>query len=91
MLKLKVEEVILEAQAKRGRRITYREIHKETKIAQTTLARLRSGQARRVDLDVLNALASYLDCHPCDFFEYTPDDQPKSQASPSDDSGQVAG
>jgi DNA-binding Xre family transcriptional regulator len=81
MIRLKVEETILSAQARWGKRITYREIQQKTGIAETTLARLRSGKIKRVDLDVLDALGNYLGCHLNDFFEYTPNDnQPESEA-----------
>jgi len=49
-----------------GIRVTYDDIYRETGIVSSTLSRIASGRATRVDLVVLQRLCDYFNCGPGD-------------------------
>ncbi len=78
MIKIRLNQLIREKQAEWRKDITYRELSKETGIAQSTLVRLRKGKTQRVDLNVLDSLCKYFKCRSInEILEYIPGDQPE--------------
>lgn len=61
-IKLRLDQLIRERAVHWNRHITYKEISEATGVAETTLVKWRKGRARRVDLDILERVAEYLDC-----------------------------
>lgn len=66
MIKLDIEQRILDRQASEGRRITVSEVAKEVKVTRATLYRYINGEAKGVEFATLEALADYFNCPPGD-------------------------
>ena len=61
---IRLRELMAEKRRLEGRRVTYDEIYRATGIVPSTLSRLAAGQAKRIDLAVLERLCDYFDCEP---------------------------
>jgi putative transcriptional regulator len=66
MIKLKLEQQILEKSARDGKRLSIDEIAKSSGVSRITLLRLKSDPYRSTSTDVINKLCIYFDCGPED-------------------------
>lgn len=56
------------------KRITMRQIARDTGISTSTLVALSTGKAKGIQFDTLSTLCAYFGCLPSDLLRYTPDD-----------------
>lgn len=68
----RLEQVILDFAAQRGRRLPVSEIVKATGLAESTISRFAAGKNRRLDYSTLEALCTFLECQPGDLLVYIP-------------------
>jgi putative transcriptional regulator len=55
------------------RRMSIRELQRQTGLSYVTVYNLYSGKSTRVDLETLNKICGALDVTTCDILEYQPD------------------
>lgn len=66
-----LDQLIRVKAAEWGRKITYKEIARETGLAESTVARLKSN-SKGIRYDVLDRLCAFFDCTPGDILRYEP-------------------
>lgn len=62
------------------RKLKISDVARDTGLNRGTLTRLYHETAERIELEVLNALCSYLNCNLSDLLEYIPDERLASSA-----------
>lgn len=67
-LKNRFAELLAEKERRTGQRWTYRDITQTTGIAASTLSDYANNKVRRFDAVTLEALLTFLDCDPGEFF-----------------------
>ena len=75
MIQCRLWELMAEKSRKDRRRITYTDIHTQTRIAKTVLSRLRNDRAGMVGMSVIDRLCDYFDCQPGELFVFVPDQE----------------
>jgi putative transcriptional regulator len=74
MIRCNFKKLHLTREAREGRRITLREIQRETGIATSSLSKLANNDVTRFDADTLSRLCDFFKCTVCDLLEYIPDE-----------------
>jgi DNA-binding Xre family transcriptional regulator len=65
-------------------RISHREIARQTSIRQATVSEwMNWGVFKRLDADVVERLAKYLDCSPAELYEWIEDEQGEAVPVPA--------
>lgn len=81
VIKSDLEYFLTQYNAKRIRqgekRLTLRQLARETGISTSTLVALTTGKAKGIQFDTLSTLCSYFNCLPSDLLRYTPDEEPE--------------
>jgi putative transcriptional regulator len=62
MIKIRLEQQILEKSAREGKRLSIDELAKETGVSRITLHRLKSDPYRSTSTDVINKLCNFFKC-----------------------------
>ncbi|MEW6426196.1 MAG: helix-turn-helix transcriptional regulator [Bacillota bacterium] len=70
MIVLRFEELLREKERQEGRRITIKEVAKETGISRQTLTRLSDPRGHVTNTAVLDRLCKYFRCQPGELLEY---------------------
>ena len=84
----RLEQMILQRSAEWGRRLTAREVARQTGLAESTIYRMTSGEQRMITYETLDKLCVFLQCTPGDLLVYVPDEP--AAVSPTDHDGQEA-
>ncbi len=62
MIKVKLEQKILEKAAREGKRLTVDKVAEKSGVSRFTLQRLKSNPYHSTSTDVINKLCSYFEC-----------------------------
>jgi putative transcriptional regulator len=73
MIKVNLQQMMLDASAKQGEVITIEDVAKGTGIARNTLSRIKNKPGHSTSTDVINKLCNYFECGVEEIVSYRPD------------------